>query len=80
MINKILEENRHHLALFAELYNTYIDKEPLYKDYNIWLKENLILLEEEIKEEVISYIGCKQGWEETEDIYRKHFKLKTKYK
>lgn len=45
MINKILEENRHHLSLFAELYNTYIDKEPLYKDYNIWLKENLILLE-----------------------------------
>jgi len=31
------------------------------------------------KEEVISYIGLKQGWEESEDIYRKHFGLKTKY-
>lgn len=30
-------------------------------------------------EKVIEYISYKQGWEETGDIYRKHFKLPTKY-
>jgi hypothetical protein len=30
-------------------------------------------------EEAISYIGQHQGWEESEDIYRKHFGLPTKY-
>lgn len=31
-------------------------------------------------DEVITYISNKQGWEESEDIYRAHFGLKTKYK
>lgn len=30
-------------------------------------------------EEVIGYIAEKEGWEETEDIYRKHFGFKQKY-
>jgi len=30
-------------------------------------------------EEAISYIGKEEGWEESEDIYRKHFGLPTKY-
>jgi len=30
-------------------------------------------------EEAITYIGDHQGWEESEDIYRKHFGLPTKY-
>ena len=30
-------------------------------------------------EEVIDYIAETQGWEETEDIYRKHFGFKQKY-
>lgn len=31
------------------------------------------------QEEVISYIGSTQGWEESEDIYRKYFGFKKKY-
>lgn len=45
-----------------------------------WLRKKLIYIEKKTKEEVISYIGYNQGWEETEDIYRKHFGLKEKYK
>lgn len=30
-------------------------------------------------DEVISHIGRDQGWEESEDIYRKHFGLELKY-
>jgi len=31
-------------------------------------------------EEIISYIGHNEGWEESEDLYREQFGLKTKYK
>ena len=47
-------------------------------DFNLLEKGIQDLLDKQ-KEEVISYIGLKQGWEESEDIYRKHFGLKTKY-
>ena len=30
-------------------------------------------------EEAISYIGEKEGWEESEDFYRRHFGFKEKY-
>lgn len=31
------------------------------------------------REEAVSYIGHKEGWEESEDVYREHFGLPTKY-
>jgi len=51
--------------------NIEISKEELYDLIENTLKSQA--------NEIISYIGSKEGWEETEDIYREHYKLNKKY-
>lgn len=51
-----------------------------YEDVSEEVKQFISDTIKKTKEEIISYIGHNEGWEETEDIYREHFGLKTKYK
>jgi hypothetical protein len=46
----------------------------------IALKQFISDLRKQTIDEVITYIGREQGWEESEDIYREYFGLETKYK
>jgi hypothetical protein len=41
-----------------------------------YFRQTLLDYRDQITEEVISYISQKEGWEESEDYYRKHFNLK----
>jgi hypothetical protein len=43
------------------------------------VRDVLSQVRKEAYEDVISHIGHDQGWEESEDVYRKHFGLPTKY-
>jgi len=57
-----------------------VAKDNLSSQFNDKLKQFISDLRKQTLDEVISYIGKDQGWEESEDTYREHFGLETKYK
>lgn len=56
--------------------------DKILKDIEQNLKEfkKIKEVEKKIIDKVISFIGKKEWWEESEDYYRKHFWLKEKYR